>query len=121
VIDLDIWRAARQLMKLRDDPEFYAAQPADELLAAGDAEGCRVWTRIGMAIRNLSEPKPVSPACRDHKWVCENHPDKPWHGANHHTEACDCGAGMPCACNTSNPPKMPDGRRTLFDRKGWRH
>jgi hypothetical protein len=27
-------------MKQRDDPEFYAAQRADELLAAGDTDGC---------------------------------------------------------------------------------
>jgi hypothetical protein len=42
-------------MKQRDEPEFYAAQRADELYAAGDLEGFRVWRRIGMAIRNLSE------------------------------------------------------------------
>ena len=53
VADIDIWRTATLLMKQRDDPEFYAAQRADKLLAAGDVDGCRVWTRIGMAIRNL--------------------------------------------------------------------
>jgi hypothetical protein len=57
VADIDIWRTARLLMQQRDDPEFYAAQRADELLAAGDTEGCRVWTRIGLAIRNLEARK----------------------------------------------------------------
>jgi hypothetical protein len=55
VEDIDIWRTARRVMQQRDDPEFYAAQRADELLAAGDPDGCRVWSRIGMAIRNLQE------------------------------------------------------------------
>jgi hypothetical protein len=92
-------------MKQRDDPEFYAAQRADDLLAAGDTEGERVWRRIGMAIRNLSERKPVCPACRDARWVCENHRDRPWMGASHHAGACGCGAGAPCAlCNTGETP-----------------
>ena len=62
--DIDIWRTARLIMKLRDEPEFYAAQRADELLAAGDPEGNRVWRRIGMAIRNLSVRDPVCPTCK---------------------------------------------------------
>jgi hypothetical protein len=44
-------------MKQRDEPEFYAAQRADELMAAGDLEGFRVWQRIGFAIRNLQGPR----------------------------------------------------------------
>lgn len=36
--------------------------------------------------------------CHDTGWVCENHF---WIEA--HT--CECGgAGMPCRCNTANPP-----------------
>ena len=41
--------------KHRDDAEMYAALRADELLAAGDTDGNRVWIRIGLAIRNLQE------------------------------------------------------------------
>lgn len=34
--------------------------------------------------------------CNGTGWVCENHPLTPWgQGA----DECDCGAGMPCACN----------------------
>ena len=58
VADIDIWRTARLSMQQRDDAEFYAAQRADELLAAGDPDGCRLWTRMGMAIRNLEGRKP---------------------------------------------------------------
>jgi hypothetical protein len=57
VADIDIWRTATYLIKNRDDPEIYAALRADELLAAGDTDGNRVWIRIGLAIRNLRERK----------------------------------------------------------------
>jgi hypothetical protein len=45
IADIDIWRTARLVIQQREDPEFYAAQRADELLAAGDPDGCRVWQR----------------------------------------------------------------------------
>jgi len=48
------------------------------------------------------------PRCDDCRWVCENHPERPWEGSR----ACDCGgAGAPCpACNASEGtvPEMPD-------------
>ena len=87
IVDIDVWRSAHLLMKQRDEPEFYAAQRADELLAAGDVEGQRVWRRIGMATGNLSERKPICPTCRDARWVCENHPDRPWRGESDHEGA----------------------------------
>jgi hypothetical protein len=48
--------------------------------------------------------------CDSWRWVCENHPTKPWLGDH----ACECGgAGMPCpVCNRSdadNPPELPEG------------
>jgi hypothetical protein len=62
--------------------------------------------------------------CGDARWVCENHPDKPWGDASDRADACDCGAGAPCpACNSSDrehAPAMPDGYRTIFDKDGWR-
>ena len=46
--------------------------------------------------------------CDDYRWVCENHPERPWEGPR----ACACGgAGAPCpACNASEVtmPEMPD-------------
>lgn len=46
--------------------------------------------------------------CENCRWVCENHPDRPWEGER----ACGCGgAGMPCpVCNSSEVtlPEMPD-------------
>jgi hypothetical protein len=47
--------------------------------------------------------------CRDARWVCESHPDRPWGDGK---GACACGAaGMPCPkCNASDgleSPEMP--------------
>jgi hypothetical protein len=36
--------------------------------------------------------------CDDTGWVCEGHLDRPWKGASDRADACDCGAGTPCAC-----------------------
>lgn len=48
------------------------------------------------------------PRCDDGRFVCENHPDKPYFG----DRACSCGgAGMACpACNVSEvtAPEMPE-------------
>jgi hypothetical protein len=49
-------------------------------------------------------------SCRDTKWVCEDHPDKPGVGMH----GCQCGAAaMPCArcapdSDWDNPPGMSD-------------
>jgi hypothetical protein len=44
--------------------------------------------------------------CEDARWVCENHPNKPWGGKEN-----NCGgAGMPCP--DCNHPK--DGERPLM-------
>ncbi len=60
--------------------------------------------------------------CEDCGWVCETHPGRPWEGEH----ACTCGgAGAPCPwCNVPDKdgaPRLPDGFRTEFDKKGWRH
>jgi hypothetical protein len=102
IADIDIWRTARLLMRQRDDPEFYAAQRADELLAAGDRDGCRVWQRIGMAIRNLTERDPVCPTCRGALRVCAYHG---WPESD-----CDCREGAPCpSCNAGDPQARARG------------
>ncbi len=45
--------------------------------------------------------------CDNRRWVCENHPDRPWKGSG----ACNCGsAGARCpVCNPSQVslPEMP--------------
>jgi hypothetical protein len=53
---------------------------------------------------SVREPqKPARCAnCDGYGWVCENHPDVPWEGVAGY--GCDCGAGMPCSCNTASPP-----------------
>jgi hypothetical protein len=55
--------------------------------------------------------------CRDARWVCENHPDKPWNAE--HEMICR-GAGMPCPdCNEPDDaerPAMGDDFTPVFDR-----
>ena len=52
--DLDIYRSANVLVKHHgQDAPIEAAMRADELLEAGDLEGCEVWKRIVKAV-NLS-------------------------------------------------------------------
>lgn len=63
--------------------------------------------------------------CEDTRWVCEDHPDRPW-GSNH-PNACRCGgAGMPCpVCNepkAGERPVMPTDFIAHIDRdKGSVH
>ena len=58
--DLDIYRAANELIKQHGDvADIEAAMRADECLAAGDMEGEAVWLRIIKAIEELlSEERP---------------------------------------------------------------
>jgi hypothetical protein len=44
--------------------------------------------------------------CDNGRWVCENHPDRPWLG----DRACGCGgAGAPCpVCNRTDPGDPDD-------------
>ena len=57
--DLDIWRAAQATIDQHGDGAgLHAAQRADELLAAGDMEGRRVWHRIERAVDELGRTVP---------------------------------------------------------------
>lgn len=53
----------------------------------------------------------MCPLCNDSGWVCEEHPNHPF---EHTILWIECrGAGMPCKCNTHNPPwNYPDKTRT---------
>lgn len=43
--------------------------------------------------------------CQGVRWVCENHPDKPWDKTL--PGGCECGAGAPCPdCNTGEAPEI---------------
>ena len=64
--------------------------------------------------------------CGGARWVCEDHPHKPWDGASGRDDACHCGGPeMPCAvCNRTagqEPPEMPPGYRTMIDTDGPKH
>jgi len=57
--DVDIWRAAHQLMKMYgEDAHLIAAKRADALLDLGDADGFHVWQRVTAAINELERDKP---------------------------------------------------------------
>jgi hypothetical protein len=45
--------------------------------------------------------------CHDTRWVCEEHPGRPWGSGD--PNACQCGgAGIPCpACNEPKPGERP--------------
>ena len=58
--DLDIFRAADILTKRHGaDAAIDAARRADELLAAGDVEGCALWKRILAAVLELRRTTPA--------------------------------------------------------------
>lgn len=60
VVDLDVWRCAALLTKRHGkDAAIVAAQRADELLDAGDAEGQATWRRIVDAILQWQHVGPL--------------------------------------------------------------
>ncbi len=58
--DLDIYRSAKALIDQHGEfeAELHAAQRADELLEAGDMDGCRVWLRVLEAVQELTIKEP---------------------------------------------------------------
>jgi hypothetical protein len=58
ISDRDIWTTANEVIKSHDDPILFAVTRYDELLDAGDMEGCIVWRRVEAAIRELLNDKP---------------------------------------------------------------
>ena len=56
VADFGTYRSARLLMRLHGaDAAAQATDVAQALLASGDPEGLRIWTRIGAAIEQLQQ------------------------------------------------------------------
>jgi hypothetical protein len=53
VTDVEVWRAANQLITRFQDPEMEAAQRADAAYAAGDMFNFDLWTRINTAVQQL--------------------------------------------------------------------
>ena len=59
ILDLDTYRSANVLVKRHGpDAPIHAAMQADELLEAGDLEGCAVWRRILRAVEALRKREP---------------------------------------------------------------
>lgn len=54
--EIDVWRAAHQVVELYGaDATLRAAMRADSLLEQGDTEGFLVWKRIARAIDDLGQ------------------------------------------------------------------
>lgn len=58
--DIDIYRAANELIKQHgDDAPIHAAMRADKMLEAGDLDGLATWKRILKAVEEtLSKERP---------------------------------------------------------------
>jgi len=57
--DIEIWRAANQIIQAHpEEPEFAAAQRADAAYAAGDMFNFELWTRITKVVSELVRTKP---------------------------------------------------------------
>jgi hypothetical protein len=58
VEEIDLWRAAAQLLKMYPEgAELAAVNRANKALAEGDMDGFYLWKRIAMIISNLYCPK----------------------------------------------------------------
>ena len=56
--EIDIYRSAKLLIDQHgEDAPIFAAMRVDELFAAGDLEGSRVWRRVPRAIKVLTEDR----------------------------------------------------------------
>lgn len=53
VTDIEIWRAANQLIQRFQDPEMEAGLRADRAYKAGDMFNFDLWTRINAAVHQL--------------------------------------------------------------------
>jgi hypothetical protein len=58
ISELEIHRAANEVIKTYPDPVMHAATRYDELLDKGDVDGCLVWKRIMAAITELLVGEP---------------------------------------------------------------
>ncbi len=60
ILDLDIYSSANLLVKQHgEDATIHAAMRADELLEAGDLDGCAGWRRILRAMGELQRTEPA--------------------------------------------------------------
>ncbi len=58
ISDINIYRAANEVIKTYPDPVMHPAERYDELPDKGDVDGCLVWKRIMAAIKELLAKKP---------------------------------------------------------------
>lgn len=57
--EIDIWRAAAQLVKMYgDEAELMACQKADAAIEAGDPFNERLWRQVAAVLRELERQAP---------------------------------------------------------------
>ena len=57
--DVDIWRAAKQVIELYpEDPDLAASTRADSAYEQGDMFNFALWTRITRAVQDLKRGRP---------------------------------------------------------------
>ena len=60
VSDLDVWRAAQQIInRYPEEPEFAACQRADAAYEAGDMFNFALWQRVAKAVAKLQQTRPT--------------------------------------------------------------
>ena len=60
ITDLEIWRAANQLLqRYGEHAEFEAAARADQMIEQGDPEGLALWKRVLTEIDELQSTEPT--------------------------------------------------------------
>jgi hypothetical protein len=68
--------------------------------------------------------QPKCERCDSTGWVCENHDHRPWAQGSERADACDCGAGAPCAICNEEPgvfPRLLPGSTVICSAAtGWR-
>jgi len=61
VTEIEIWRAAAQMIKMfGDEAELMACQRADGAIDQGDAFNEKLWTRVAAAVKELQRQAPTS-------------------------------------------------------------
>lgn len=62
IAEIDVWRAAEQLIKWKGaEAGTHASERAKELLVSGDRDGYEIWLQIGEAIAQLLTSEPDGP------------------------------------------------------------
>ena len=86
---------------MRDVPHYRATARVEQMGDLEEEGGRYAARKVGVGWPSMVKCQ----RCRVVRWVCENHPDKPWD--RDHERTCG-GAGMPCPdCNEPREGERP--------------